>query len=605
MSIEGYIITEEPHEEWKMECKLCWCLINVCGCTRLGLVRHIHSKEHKAKLKSITSPPKPSNDSYENKTEIAELLMAFDMMREFDSFRNANFSFDFNHSRFKHSKIARQTLESIILVTLIKDVLYPHLLKSVLSDFKRDGFFGISTYSNYFNKDKSFPIMLHYFSEKTGLQVKLLKMYCFSCIYSASTVINYVLEFMKSLNISIGKCVALGVKDMNPTRECHSYNDVFLHLKRMGNSNMFSIPCMERTLDNIAYQAVKTLSVNVKVLIQQLFWYYFPNQQERNDLKTFIDELQTVYPYGVLNVESEWSKFYIAINHVLKNFQELKSFFLHEEEKTTDIANFFYNPFGEAYLWVVHNFLNFINKQMIKIQKPNVTVLEVKVVVDETIQMLNFRIIYQFLPLKAKEVLDRISQDVNVEKFKKEITNLYTVAKILIESRSKILQQFQYLDWMLMKNIPTWNDILNCTHLFEANYVNFDDDLMFHQFTVVNEAATAEMENAEVWTSLSCSEKWAKILSRIPLIDQKSGFIWLCSYLCSIPCHNAGCDYIFNLDDIRWTEEDDELTSSTTSAIRTCIYYLKDTNSEAFEEYIKENKEILRAVKVFNTYQYI
>ena len=46
------------------------------------------------------------------------------------------------------------------------------------------------------------------------------------------------------------------------------------------------------------------------------------------------------------------------------------------------------------------------------------------------------------------------------------------------------------------------------------------------------------------WKSESCVEKWMGIFEKVNYLEQKNEFVRLCSYVFSIPSHNAARDAV-------------------------------------------------------------
>ena len=78
-----------------------------------------------------------------------------------------------------------------------------------------------------------------------------------------------------------------------------------------------------------------------------------------------------------------------AVERVLKLYDALKSFFLSEEKAPKVLSTLFQNLLNEQYLWFVHSQMSVSERQILRLEKADNSVIEVTAILKDTLRMMN------------------------------------------------------------------------------------------------------------------------------------------------------------------------------------------------------------------------
>ena len=164
-------------------------------------------------------------------------------------------------------------------------------------------------------------------------------------------------------------------------------------------------------------------------------------------LKEFCEYVGVAHKNLLSYVGTRWLSLLPAVERILKLWQPLKDFFANEERPPKAIKDFFDDPLSEAYFCFLHSQLNTFETQIKKIEKSNITVLEVKSVLQETKQNMIERKKSNFIGMATKQILNRLKRDsgssTKVETFEKQAINFFNTAVEYIEKMVTIIPKIQ------------------------------------------------------------------------------------------------------------------------------------------------------------------
>lgn len=247
-------------------------------------------------------------------------------------------------------------------------------------------------------------------------------------------------------------------------------------------------------------------------------------------------------------------------------------------------------------------------KNIKKMEKSKICVIEVKKLLDDTKESLIERKAKHFIGIQTKIEITKLKETSSeeamslVQKFETEISEFFEGAIGYLEKWSRSFVKFSVFDWMQLSPIPEWENIEQMIVYLISINVHISGESCFDQFIYLKTFLTTNINLlSEEWKCKSVEERWLYFLKNTDHLDKKSEFIKMCEYLFSIPAHNANSERIFSLMASQWTDERNRLLAESVEAILQCQYNFKMTCSE-FYKYIKTQKDILKKVKSSEKY---
>lgn len=498
------------------ECKICNCFLNIAHGGQSDIKDHINSNKHLNNYRASSSSQKIDNffikdDSNEQrKITLAELTMAFHLVKHHQSFRSADCTSKLYGMVFEDSKVAQKFSSGRSkTIALVKNILAPYSLQILNSDLEKVHYFGLSTDGSNHKSEKMFVLLIHYFLEDKGLQLKVIKVDSLKNEKS-DTVVNFICETLKEHNIALNKCIAFGADNTNCNfggLERRGVENIYYKLKEKV-PNIRGAGCSAHVLHNTARKACEILNVDVELVVIKIFSFFKSFTLRTERLKELCDFIDMEYHQLLSHSKVRWLTLMPAVERILKIYEGLKSLISTTENAPKFLTNFFSNPLGEAYLWTVHSFLSCFNNQILKIEREKITIIEVRAIMDETAKMIENRIRDKFLPLKTKEILRNSGLEVQIiEDFKNEIIECYLVAKTYLNKWIAPLKQFSFLQWMLLEEVPQWEEVSTCLELLSKDGISLNENEFYNQFCCIK--GTIENKIAadnDAWKSQSCVE---------------------------------------------------------------------------------------------------
>lgn len=533
----------------------------------------------------------------------AELTTAYSSVKHHQSFKSLDCSNKLNPLMYSDSKIAvKQSTARTKATALINNVLSPHSVRICVSELENIPYFGISTDASNHKAEKIFPLLVQYFKEEEGITSKIIKVSSLKD-ETSDTITSYCLTGLAEVNLPLEKCSSFCGDNTNTNFggvNRKGKNNIFQKLKDSLGKAVEGIGCPAHILHNTVSSASDVLSVDVETVVVKMFNYFSIYTIRTNQLKTFCEYVDVNYRSLLYHSRTRWVSLMPAVERILQLWDPLKSYFLEQEKVPKIIVHFFKNTLSEAYLWFLHNQLSLFHQKIKTIESSNISVIEVKCILDETLKALKEREESVFIGLKTKQIIAK-EKDVDKEKFTAECKEFFQTAHDYLVNWSASLQHLSTFEWMILKTVPDWEKVENTVAYFQSKKCLLPESELFDQYVCVKNTVTVLMgEEEDKWKTLSASEKWIKCFSKLDKC-QYSHFLTMCQYLFSIPAHNANVERVFSLMSSQWTDERNRLSVETVQNILICHYNYKKTCSE-FYEYVKTQPELLKAAKSSEKY---
>lgn len=170
---------------WNKEafCSVCGLYFSLGHGGKSAVKDHIRTGAHATKLTVASTSKGISTFMIKQDTpediliRSAELTTAYRVVKHHESFNSLDCTTKLNSVIYPDSNIAsKQSTARTKATAIIKNVLAPHPIEQVKAEIENVAFYGVSTDSSNHKDDKMFPLLIQYFTEKEGLQIKLLKL---------------------------------------------------------------------------------------------------------------------------------------------------------------------------------------------------------------------------------------------------------------------------------------------------------------------------------------------------------------------------------------------------------------------------------------------
>lgn len=606
---------EEYSKEWKYikkgrydneaECTVCNTVFSIAHGGRSDVKQHIASVKHTNRLSAPSSSKSLENyfikhdSNEETKVRAAELTQAFHTIKHHHSFRSNDCISKLNSVMFSDSAIASKFSSARTKQSaLITGVLAPFSLKTSIEEMNKSPFYGISTDASNHKAVKIFPFVVQFFDINEGIQSKLLKVASLPC-ETSDEISSFCLNCIDEFRLNKNSCIAFCGDNTNTnfgglTRA--GQNNVFKKLKTTLHGGIEGVGCPAHILHNSICTAADRLSCDIEGIIVKLFSYFSIYTVRTERLKEFCEMVDVEYGTILAHSKTRWLSLMPAIERILKLFDALKDFFLNEKKAPNILLTFFNNPLSEAYLWFVHSQFNIFQQGIKKIEGSTKSVMEVNDVLESTLTALTRRKEEQFLSFNVKSILKRgsIMQQDEIN-FRTEVNDFYETCIQYLERWSVPFSTFSKFKWMLLKEIPSWEQIEETICYFNEKSIDINYTLLFDQLAPLVDFVS---EKIKEWTDEDkkppqCHEKWVCFFKTHTRPEQHSEFLKICQYVFAIPAHNGNTERIFSLMNIQWTEERNKMGVDTLSAILQVLYNLK-MDCSSFYNFILEKKEVLK-----------
>lgn len=605
---------KKGRNEFEAFCSICNIYVSVSHGGKSSIKDHVQTNNHKSRL-SVASTSKDISSfmvKQDSKEDIlicaAELTTAYKIVNHHQSFSSLDCTTKLNSIMYPDSTIAaKQSTARTKATAIIVNILAPHSIKLIKSELEKIPFYSISTDSSNHKAEKMFPLLLHYFTETEGMNVKLLKLNTLPN-ETSDTITSFCIRTLQELNIPTQNLVAFSADNTNTNfggRQRHGVINVFYKLKETLSREIEGVGCPAHILHNAASTAADILSIDVESLVLKIYKYFsiFTVRVER--LKDFCDYADIAYGNILSHSRSRWLSLLPAIERLLRLWEPLKEFFAAEEKAPKAITDFFANPLSEVYTWFLHSQAFLIEKQIKKIEKSVITIIEVNSYLEETKKQLNDRLLNNFLGNQTRQLYVKLKKDgvvhpTQIEAFDKEIRDFFTTAIDYLEQWTEPMGNYNNFAWMILNEVPQWNQVQETISYLNEKGIVLNDSIYEEVMYLIS---FIESEMSDEWKDKNMQDKWLYFFKKTEERERKENLLKICQYLFSIPGHNAHVERVFSLISSQWTKERNSLSIHTVESIIQCIYNYKMSCSE-FYNYVKGERELLKKVKNSEKYEW-
>jgi hypothetical protein len=139
-------------------------------------------------------------------------------------------------------------------------------------------------------------------------------------------------------------------------------------------------------------------------------------------------------------------------------FEALKTFFMRADKCPITIKTFFDEPTSLFWLHFIENQLQVSNESILKIETSKGACFEIAAEVEILRKKMKNRQQLKFIPRKALEELRKFSESVQ-QTMRNYIVGFYDSIVDYLNLWSKALDGTETFSWMMLVEIPTWDDV--------------------------------------------------------------------------------------------------------------------------------------------------
>ena len=302
---------------------------------------------------------------------------------------------------------------------MISSALDPYSKERQIRQLKDSVYYSISSNASNKGHIKTFPLVVRHFSHEEGVCIKILSFY-----NSDSETYDSIVAGIKS---ELNKA-SLPLKNISSfCADSASVNfgknkNIFVELRKE-NPNLISAACNCHLLNNATKQAANTLQIDVEAIVIKIYSEFHRSTKRVTLLKEFFAWMDIEWQEILKHVPTWWLSLAPAVEHVVKNFEPSKSYFISQKHTPKILRDFFKDELSLAYLGFLMNIDGYFASLNVKLQSDEVLITDLFYIMKHFRTSLKQRKEEQFYDSVASSVVSKSVNDDHVKTFKREVAN--------------------------------------------------------------------------------------------------------------------------------------------------------------------------------------
>ena len=165
----------------------------------------------------------------------------------------------------------------------------------------------------------------------------------------------------------------------------------------------------------------------------------------------------------------------------------------------------------------------------------------------------------------------------------------------------KPMEEFACFKWMILNEIPSWNDVEPCLEYLIGKGVDVDDANCFDQICNLKQFVESYLQDEE-FIKLPTHKKWCKYFDQSKNITCHSEILRIVQFFFAVTSHNANVERVFSLMQSQWIKGRNKLSVATMKGILTLQYNFKDMCCSEFFSFLKSDKALLKRIRSSEKY---
>lgn len=600
----------------RVKCEQCGSEFSVAHGGQSDINDHINSKKHKKSLEGLAGSSKISNffknvNPKDNEYELAakEATLAYHTV-------NHNLSFNSNScsskliSKFFDPKfsLGKTKCEAIIL-----NVLAPLALEELNFDLSHANFVALSMDASNKNEVKLVPLIVRYFKQESGVQIKLLD---FKSLpgETAEILSNHLMGVVKENKLEekvVGFCGDNCNTNFGGVKR-RGKNNVFTLIQREFGRSINGIGCGAHIVHNTIQTAVDVLPIEIEALVVKIYKYFHIYTVRVTKLKEFCEFAGIEYRKLLQHGNTRFLSLMPAIERLLQIFSGLKDYFLSQEMCPSLIKNFFEDERGEVFLWFVHGQLGLFNKTILGMEKNKSSAIDVVHALEQLKNNLVERRESNFIPYGAKAALKSLQEKENVDcsRITSDFKEFYTRAISYVTLWEDSFGEARDFTWINDSTI-SWENVESSAELINKNIrklkINIDelfDEVVLAKKFWSSKREEWEKEENENEKKIPSEDKWVELFRSFKQQNiSVTNLGFLIEYIFCLPGTSAPVERVFSMMNAAWSDERGLMHESTVRSLMLCKINF-GLNCTEFYDKIKNKKDVLKKIHSSEKYEW-
>lgn len=591
-------------------CTQCSSEINIShgGVTDIKL--HLKTKKHLAGVNAVAMSSSMSkfvtkNDSEQNEIVAKEAVLAYHTIKHNHSFRSLDCTSKLISTLFEQKFSSARTKSE----AMIKNVLAPNSQKELMQDFSETSCFTLMVDSSNHGAQKLVPIVVRYFHETRGVNVKVLELETLSG-ETSNQLSEYVFSVL-SRNDLVDKVVGMSADNTNTNfggAKRKGTNNLFCKLSASTDKTLVGIGCMAHIVNNCINNAADSLPIDAEVVIVKLFKFfhiYTVRVAELKDLCEFIDvEYRNLLSYS----NTRWLRLLPALERVLQMMLPLKQYFSSQPNTPVVLKSFFDDPNGELWLWFLHNVAGVFNETVKKMEGDKISATEAANQYLILRKNLMDRKESSFLPMKVKEIQKKNCaaghNNSVLEDIKSTSCSFYDRCITYLNFWKSNVDSLSQLSWIDLNKKLKWEELEESYTIFQKSLPPISSDDLFNELSVLNTQLFENVLTEWATQKKTTEQRWLTVFENLRKNEIKvPNLKMFVEFVLSLPGTNASVERAFSLINNFWTSEKSQMSIECVKAL---LIIQMNCNLSCVEMYdkVRKNKILLKALASTEKYDW-
>lgn len=592
-----------------IHCNTCNGEFSIASAGRNAITRHTESDKHKQALLAAASSSKVNIffrkaefGIKEKELAIAEATYVFHTIAHNQTFRSLDCTSKLIRTFFEPKfTCARTKAEAIV-----RNVLAPSSVHEMLRALQDVNFLTVFTDASNHKDIKLFPIVIRYFDQIEGIQLKLLD--CVSLPGETSEIVaTAVSDTLEKYKLEAK--VAAFCADNAPINfgglQRRGTNNVFSKLKDSVNKPIIGVGCNAHIVHNTMQTAADLLPIDIESVVIKLYGHFHVYTVRVELLKDFCREADVEYMRVLGYSKTRWLALMPAIERILKLFAPLKSFFLSAENCPRILRTFFEDDSAEMWLYFIHDQAAVFDGTIKRIEGDKISLSEVMREIKSLEVKLVERSEIMYLPQSVRNQLEILEQDgwPKMKEFKRSVTNFYKHCTEYLRKRVEQMDKIDCFQWICLYSLIEWADVIKSSD-FIYNFEKTSDLLekdknereLLDEFALLKKYINADKIQQWKENDVTVSERWVDVFKHLSInnIPCKK-LLAIVQFALCLPGTNAVTERVFSVVNKIWTSEKTQLSVETLKAMLQIRQNFTET-CEEFHMKISKDEDLLKKV---------
>lgn len=530
-------------------CEICKSEVDISNSGRSSIKAHLTKNKHRLAASASATSNKLVNFFKKDEISSENLLIAakegtvaYHTIKHMQSFRSLDCTSKLISCLFEPKFMSARTKTEAI----VKNVFAKEAKLRLDNALEKAHFVSITIDSSNHNEIKIVPLLVRYFDDEKGIQIKLLQLQDLPG-ETSEQLNDYVFNTLSKFNL-VSKCVGLSADNTNTNfggSQRRGKNNLFTKLTSSCGKSIVGIGCVAHIFNNCIQNATDCLPIDVEVIVVKIYKHFYIYTVRVAELKSLCETVDVEYKKMLSFSKTRFLSLMPAVERIIKMYNPLRSYFLSLKNCPTILKQFFENPTGEIWMWFVHNVSSLFHQAILNVEGDKVCATEAALEYFSLKEKLESRLNELFVPSKVRESLSKLEsmdpdKTVNYrQEFSETVRGFYSNCVNYLQQWTTNLSELKLFEWVGLRKEVTWNAILLSWEACKETIGDeFDEDACFDEFSLLKNFATSE--KIDYWNSQESSteNRWLeffKYMEAIPYQTPPRNLKIICQFALCLP----------------------------------------------------------------------